>query len=94
MLRIEDTPEVVADGGEDRVGGVSGTTFEIAAAEVAYHRLDGGASSQFAFDDTEDAALLSGDEDGARGLGVVPAVTLVDIAAHDLAVGKLLGIPR
>src|SRR5258708_33560928 len=41
----EDTPEVVADGGEDRVGGVSGPTFEISAAErasglgVAFHRL-------------------------------------------------------
>jgi hypothetical protein len=28
----------------------------------------------------------------ARVLGVVPAVTLVDIAAFDLAAGKLLGI--
>jgi len=53
----------VADGGEDGIGGVSGTTFEIAAAEVTLglhvtdHRLDGGASSQFAFDDAEDARL-------------------------------------
>jgi hypothetical protein len=72
----------------------SGMTFEIAAAEVAfglevaYHRLDGGASSHFPFDDTEDAAFLSADEDAARVLGVVPAVTLVDIAALDLAAGK------
>jgi hypothetical protein len=44
------------DGGEDGVGGVSGPTFEIAAAEVTFglevadHGLDGGASSQFAFE--------------------------------------------
>ena len=76
---------------EDGIGGVSGTTFEIAAAEmtlgfhVADHGLDGGASSQFAFDDAEDAAILSGDEDAARVLRVMTAVTLVDIAALDLA---------
>jgi integrase-like protein len=49
----------VADGREDGIGGVSGTTFEITATEVtlgfhvADHGLDGGASSQFAFDDAE-----------------------------------------
>jgi hypothetical protein len=57
----EDSPEVVADGREDGIGGVSGTTFEIAATEVilgfhvADHGLDGGASSQFAFDDAGSA---------------------------------------
>jgi hypothetical protein len=57
----------VSDGGEDCVGGISGPAFAIAAAEVtlsfhvADHGLDGGASSQFAFDDAEDAALLSRD---------------------------------
>jgi hypothetical protein len=61
----EDTAEVVSDGGEDGVGGVAGATFEIAASEVtfslevAYHGLDGGASSQLAFDGAEDAALLA-----------------------------------
>jgi hypothetical protein len=88
----------VSDGGEDGVGGVSGPTFEIAAAEVtlgfhvADHGLDGGASSQFAFDDAEDAARLSRDEDTARVLRVMTAVTLVDIAALDLTACKLLGI--
>jgi len=49
----EDSSEVVSDGGEDGIGSVAGTAFEIAAAEmtfgfeVADHRLDGGASSQF-----------------------------------------------
>src|ERR1700736_3241839 len=94
----EDSSEVVADGGEDGIGGVSGTTFEITATEVtlgfqvADHGLDGGASSQFAFDDAEDAALLSGDEDAARVVRVMTAVTLVDIAALDLAACEFLSI--
>jgi hypothetical protein len=94
----EDASEVVSDGGEDGIGGVSGTTFEIAATEVTFslevadHGLDGGAASQLALDDAEDAALLSGDEDAARVMRVMPAVTLVNIAAFDLAAGKLLGI--
>jgi hypothetical protein len=68
-------------GGEDGVGCVSGATFEIAAAEVtlgfhlADHGLDGGASSQFAFDGAEHAALLSRDEDAAGVLRVMTAVT-------------------
>jgi hypothetical protein len=53
----------------------------------------GGASSQLAFDDAEDAALLTGDEDAAAAgvLRVMPAVALVDIAALDLAAGRFLG---
>jgi hypothetical protein len=44
----EDAAEIVADGGEDDVGGVAGAAFEIAAAEVAFRLqvsddgLDGG----------------------------------------------------
>ena len=72
--------------------------LEVAAAEVAFlfhvtdEGLDGGAPPELAFDDAEDAALLSRDEDAARVLGVMTAVTLVDIAALDLAACKLLGI--
>ena len=47
--------------------------------QVADHGLDGGASSQFASDDAEDAALLSRDEDAARVLRIMTAVPLVDI---------------
>jgi hypothetical protein len=56
----EDVSEVVGGGGEDGIGGIAGAAFEIAAAEVAFglhvadHGLDGGASPQFAFDDTEE----------------------------------------
>jgi hypothetical protein len=32
----EDASQVVSDGGEDGIGGVSGTTFEIAATEVTF----------------------------------------------------------
>jgi hypothetical protein len=94
----QDTAEVVADGGEDGVGGIAGAAFEIAAAEVTFrlemadHRLDGRAASQFALDDAEHAALLSGDEDAARVLRVVTAVSLVDIGALDFAAGELLGV--
>ncbi len=62
--------------------GVSGTTFEIAAAEVTFsfevadHGLDGRTSSQLAFDDAEDAALLSRDEDAAWIWRIVPAIPL------------------
>ena len=72
----------MADGGEDDVGGVSGAAFEVAAAEVTFglqvsdDGLDGGAAAQFTLDDTEDAALLAGDEDTTRILGVVAAVSL------------------
>ena len=61
----EDTTEVVADGGEDDVGGVSGAAFEIAPSEVAFglqvpdDGFDGGSASQLAFDDAEDSAFLA-----------------------------------
>jgi hypothetical protein len=59
---------------------------------LADHGLDGGASSQLALDDAEDAALLSRDEDAAWILRIVSAVTLVNITALDLAAGELLGL--
>jgi hypothetical protein len=37
----EDSSEVVADGGEDGVGGIAGAVFEIAAAEVKQPDWDG-----------------------------------------------------
>ena len=87
----------MADSGEDGVGGIALAAFEIAAAEmaihlhVADHGLDGGAATQLAFDETEDAALLAGDEDAVRSCGVVAAIALVDIGALDCATGELLG---
>src|SRR6266481_6024928 len=75
-----------------------GTTFEIAAAEVTFglevadYGLDGRASSQFALDDAEHAALLARDEDAAWILRIVSAVSLVDIAPFDLAAGEFLGL--
>jgi hypothetical protein len=62
----------VADGGEDGVGGIAGTTLEIAATEVTFglhvadHGFDGGAASGLALDGTEDTTLLTGDEDAVR----------------------------
>ena len=50
---------------------------------VTDHRLGGIASSQFAFNDAENAALLTRDEDAARALGVMTATALVDIDALD-----------
>ena len=41
--------------------------------------LDGGAAAELALDDTEDAALLAGDEDAPGILRVVAAVSLVDL---------------
>lgn len=72
--------------------------FEVAAAKVAvsFHVSDGpvrwlrGISVRF--DGLEDAAFLSRDEDAARIWGVVPAVSLVDIAALDLPAGEPLGV--
>ena len=72
--------------------------FESAAAEVTFglhvadHGLDGGSTSQLAFDGAEDAALLSRDEDAAWTLRIVTTVTLVNIGALDLAAGELLGV--
>jgi hypothetical protein len=94
----EDAAEVVADGGEDDVGGIAGAALEIAATEVAFglqvadHGLDGGSASQLALDHSEDAALLAGDEDAAWILCVVAAVSLVDIGPLDRTSGQCLGI--
>ena len=52
---------------------------------MADHGLDSGAPPQFALDDAEDPALLSRDEDATWILRIVPAVTLVDVGALDLA---------
>jgi hypothetical protein len=69
----------------------------MAAAEVSVglhvtdHGFDGGAAPEFAFDEAEDAPLLSGDEDAPRIGRVVAAISLVDIAAFDGAAGETLG---
>ena len=79
----EDSPEVVADNGEDGVGGIAVTAFEVAAAEVTFgfhmadDGLEGGSTPQFAFDAAEDAALLSRDEDAAQTARRVATVSLV-----------------
>jgi hypothetical protein len=59
--------------------------------EVSDDGLDGGAAAQFALDDTEDAALLAGDEDTTGILRVVAAVSLVDIGSLDRTAGEYLG---
>ena len=75
-----------------------GAAFEIAAPEVALgfhvsdHGPDGGSASQFALDGAEDAALLARDEDAARILRIVAAVSLVDVGALDLAAGEFFGL--
>jgi hypothetical protein len=56
-------------------------TFDL---EVAYRRLDAGAS--FALDDAEKATVFSWDEDA------VATVTLVDIATLDHAAVELVGL--
>ena len=90
--------EVVTDGGEDDVGGVAFAALEIASPEmalglhVADHRFDGGAPSEFAFDEAEDAALLTRDEDAVRVLRVMPAISLVDIGALNCAAGEPFGV--
>jgi hypothetical protein len=67
----------VAHGREDDVGGIAGAALEVAASEVTFRLevsddgLDGGAAAQLALDDTEDAALLAGDED-ATGIYIGP----------------------
>jgi hypothetical protein len=87
----------VADSRENGVGGIALAAFEIAAAEMAIHLhvpdhgLDGGAATQLAFDDAEDAAPLARDEDAVRIGGVVAAIALVDIGALDCATCELLG---
>src|SRR5262249_41997358 len=52
---------------------------------MANDGFDGGATAQFALDDAEDAALLTGVEDAAQIGRVVTAVALVDIGALDRA---------
>jgi hypothetical protein len=61
----EDEAKVVADCGEDGVGGIAFTAFEIAAREVTFalHVADRGTPSQLTFDDAEHATLLARDED-------------------------------
>ena len=59
--------------------------------QVSDDGLDGGAAAQLALDDTEDAALLAGDEDAAGILRVVAAVSLVDIGSLDRTTGECLG---
>ena len=90
----------MSDSGEDDVGGVSCAAFEVAATEVTFwlqmsdDRLDGGAASQLAFDDAEDAALLAGDENATgilRVVAVVASVSLVDIGPLDRTAGESLG---
>ena len=79
----------MTDGSEDDVGGVALATLEVAAAEVpivlhvANDGFDGRAAAQFALDDAEDAALLTGDVDAVRVGRVVAAIALVDIGALD-----------
>ena len=53
--------------------------------------FDGGAAAQLALDDTEDAALLAGDEDAPWVLRIVAAVSLVDIGPLDRTAGERLG---
>jgi hypothetical protein len=96
----EDALKVVADGGEDSVGGVAGAALEMTAAEITLGlqvtiTVDGGAAAQLTLDDTEDTALLAGDEDPAGGRGIVAAISaaisLVKQRALDLAPRELLG---
>ena len=90
----QDESEVVADGGEDDIGGIALAALEMAAAEVTVglhvsdHGLDSAAASQFALDDAEDAALLAGDEDAAWIGRAVTTISLSDIGTFDLAAGK------
>jgi hypothetical protein len=78
----EDSSEVIADSGEDGVGGIAVAAFEVAAAEVTFglhvadHGLDCRSTSQFAFDGAEDAALLPRDKDAAWILRRVATVPL------------------
>src|SRR5262245_3539135 len=53
--------------------------------------LDGGAAAQLVLDDTEDTALLAGDEDATGIFRVVAAVPLVDIGPLDRTAGECLG---
>ena len=72
----------MADCGEDGVGGIAFTAFEIAAPEVtlalhvADHRLDRGTPSQLTFDDAEHATLLARDEDAVQVFQIWPRYPL------------------
>ena len=85
----------MANGGEDGVGGVTGGSLEIAAAEMALglhvsdDGFDGGAAEQFALDGAEHAALLPGDEDAVWVRRIVAAVSFVDISADSEASSAL-----
>ncbi|MEY9405419.1 hypothetical protein ABIF79_011858 [Bradyrhizobium japonicum] len=59
--------------------------------QVSDDGLDGGAAAQLALDDTENAALLAGDEDATGILCVVAAVSLVDIGPLDRELWLILG---
>src|SRR6478672_13711837 len=59
--------------------------------QVSDDGLNAGAAAQFALDDTEDAALLTGDEDTTGISRVVAAVSLVDIGPLDWTAGECLG---
>src|SRR5580692_10462530 len=59
--------------------------------QVSDDGLDGGAAAQLALDDTEDAALLAGDEDATGILHVVAAVPLIDIGPLDRTAGECFG---
>src|SRR5258705_1805816 len=59
--------------------------------QVSDDGLDGGAAAQLALDDTEDAALLAGDEDTTGILQAVRRVSLVDLGPPDRTAGEWLG---
>ena len=54
--------------------------------------FDGRTAAQFALDDPEDAALLTGDEDAVRIGGAAAAVALVDSRSHRSRNPTLRGI--
>jgi hypothetical protein len=58
---------------------------------VSDHDLDGGAATKLTFDEAEDAALLTGDEDAARIGRVVAAVAVVDIIRGRPALDRYSG---
>jgi hypothetical protein len=84
----EQSPEVVAGGGEDGVGGVAGPVSEVVAAhpvlgfEMADAGLDRRAAAQVPFDRFGDAPFLAGDKDPEPVLGrsIVAAATMLRIA--------------
>jgi hypothetical protein len=94
----EDESKVVADGGEDGVGGIASGSLEIATAKMALgfhmadHGFDGGAAAQLALDGSEHTALLPGDEDAVWVRRVMAPVSFVDIGTLDLAAGEPLGV--